>query len=155
MNVSPATSERLNQATRYFVTGTVALHIVCVLRLPGLQNRWCIILVTRYKRCTDASCLHSACLCRTPQFLHLSNFCWEISFIFLLHAWQVIKMLSLLINLKFSTFLLVSLDFRVTQGHSEFPTVDWRITRIFCILPCWLKHGWHFEVGCIGGYWKK
>ena len=40
--------------------------------------------------CTDASRLHSACLCRTPQFLHLSDFCWDISLIFHLHAWQVI-----------------------------------------------------------------
>ena len=40
--------------------------------------------------CTDASRLHSACLCRTPQFLHLSDLCWDISFIFHLHAWQVI-----------------------------------------------------------------
>ena len=40
--------------------------------------------------CTDASGLHSACLCSTPQFLHSSDFCWDISLIFRLHAWQVI-----------------------------------------------------------------
>ena len=39
-------------------------------------------------KCTSS--LHSACLCRTPQFLHLSEFCWEISLTFRLHAWQVI-----------------------------------------------------------------
>ena len=32
--------------------------------------------------CTDASRFHAACFCRSPQFLHLTDFCWDISLIF-------------------------------------------------------------------------
>ena len=35
---------------------------------------------------TDASRFHAACFCRSPQFLHLSDFCWDISLIFRLDA---------------------------------------------------------------------
>ena len=31
--------------------------------------------------CTDASRFHAACFCRSPQFLHLTDFCWDISLV--------------------------------------------------------------------------
>ena len=32
--------------------------------------------------CTDASRFRAACFCRSPQFLHLTDFCWDLSLIF-------------------------------------------------------------------------